>query len=377
MRFICLLLCLIGTHGYGQTTIVFRRFTAQAIGVDHILNIDQPIRLNFQPSQVSIEFIDKSDSTKADYQCELKVQASIVNTIHLGKSNSIHYANLLGGEYTLKVTNSTNGHTATLNFYIEPVFWEQWWFAPLIFLMTMAVMGVVFYFFFLYNTRSQLHFQALRHELEIKALRAQMNPHFIFNSLNTIDAYILRKRFVEASDCLQKFSKLIRQILENSEYQVISIEKELATLRLYIEMERERFGDTFTYLIEATPLLLSSDFRIPPLILQPFVENAILHGLRHLKERKGLLTIKLEVVLNNEKKNLYCRIEDNGIGRSASAELNEKYREHHKSMGTNVTFERIAAHQALYGAQMKTQIEDLSSPYNGTIVHIWLPLIKQ
>ncbi|WP_428660722.1 sensor histidine kinase [Runella sp.] len=368
---------MIATHGYGQTSIVFRKFTAQALGVDYTLNTKQPIKLNFQPSQVSIEFVDRSDSAKADYQCELKVQASIVNTISLGKSNSIHYANLLGGEYTLKVTNGTNGHTATLNFYIEPVFWEQWWFAPLIFLMAMAVIGVVFYFFFLYNTRSQLHFQSLRHELEIKALRAQMNPHFIFNSLNTIDAYILRKRFVEASDCLQKFSKLIRQILENSEYPVISIDKELATLRQYIEMERERFGDTFTYLIEAMPRLLSSNCQIPPLLLQPFVENAILHGLRHLKDRKGILSIKLEVILINGNEALYCRIEDNGIGRKASTELNEKYREYHKSMGMNVTFERIAAHQALYGAQMQTRIEDLSAPHTGTIVYIWLPLIKQ
>ncbi|RDB03419.1 sensor histidine kinase [Runella aurantiaca] len=379
MRLFCLSLCvlfMVNVCSYGQRSIIFRKFIAQAIGINYVKDTQQPIRLHFQPSQVSIEFVDLADSANAYYECELKVQASIVNTLSLGKVNVINYANLLGGDYELKIKNLTNGHTATLQFYIEPVFWEQWWFAPLIFLITMAIMGIVFYFFFLYNTRIQLHFQSLKHELEIKALRAQMNPHFIFNSLSTIDSYIARKQWNEASDCLQKFSKLIRQILENSENSTISIEKELATLRLYIELEEARFSHTFVSRIEVDEDLLDASFQIPPLMLQPFAENAILHGLRHLEGRQGLLLVQLQIASRNDKEYLFCQIEDNGIGRKASSELNNQYREPHKSMGINVTFERIAAHQAHYGPQIKTEIEDLTVPDTGTIVRIWLPLFE-
>jgi len=286
-----------------------------------------------------------------------------------------YYSNIPEGIYIFMVKEKGKSETTALKFIVEGPFWQKWWFSPVVFLFVLGMAAIVFSFFFLYRSRQQLHLQSVRYELEIKALRAQMNPHFIFNCLNTIDAYILRKRFVEASDCLQKFSKLIRQILENSEYQTISIEKELTALKLYIELEQERFGNTFEYHIEADPALAEDQYQIPPLLLQPFVENAILHGIRHLKDRSGLLSIVLTKTFVNEKESLFCEIIDNGIGRTASAQLHEQHKDRHKSMGMNVTFERIIAHQVHYGEQMKTQIEDLNGVNTGTKVQIWLPLL--
>jgi LytS/YehU family sensor histidine kinase len=225
-----------------------------------------------------------------------------------------------------------------------------------------------------YRLRQQLRLQSVRHELEIKALRAQMNPHFIFNCMNTIDAYILRKRFLEASDYLQKFSKLIRQILENSENQTISIEQELQALKLYIELEQERFSDSFSYEFDIEPALVQKNYQIPSLILQPFVENALLHGIRHLIGRKGHIIVKLSTNDNDNRENpvLICSIEDNGIGRKASAKINENRQKSHKSMGVNVTMERIRTYQAIYGSSMETVISDRDE---GTKVTIKLPLI--
>ncbi|AYQ30684.1 histidine kinase [Runella sp. SP2] len=309
--------------------------------------------------------------------CEYQLMG--LETYFTSTTNSyIYYPNLPEGTYTLVVrVRGTDKPTTTLTIVVEGPFWQQWWFVPLVFVFILGMMGLVFYLFFFYRTRQQLYLQSVRHELEIKALRAQMNPHFIFNCLNTIDAYIIRKQFIQASDCLQKFSRLVRHILENSEFQTIGIDKELETLRLYIELEQERFANTFYYELTVDPSLMEDSYQIPPLLLQPFVENAILHGLRHLKDREGLLRIHLQQILVNQTERLFCQIEDNGIGREASAKLNEHYQDHHKSMGMNVTFERINAHQAHYGELMKTQIEDLREPHTGTIVRLWLPLLTQ
>ena len=163
----------------------------------------------------------------------------------------------------------------------------------------------MFYFLSLIRLRQQLRLQSVRHELEVKALRAQMNPHFIFNCMNTIDAYILRKKFLEASDYLQKFSKLIRKILENSESQTISIEQEIQTLKLYVELEQEHFSHSFVSYFDIEPELMVNDYQIPSLVLQPFVENAILQGIRHLAEREGLISIILKKIKTNRAK-IFC-----------------------------------------------------------------------
>ncbi len=330
--------------------------------------------LFLQASESSI-LIYFSSGHKSDYEYTLKY---FNYDTYRTSDNTILFTNLPSGDYELKIVDRFHKEIRPgyLKISIEAPIWQRWWFLPMMFVYGLFFVAIFLYLFFLYRTRNQLHFQSLKHELEIKALRAQMNPHFIFNSLSTIDSYIARKQWNEASDCLQKFSKLIRQILENSENPTISIEKELATLRLYIELEQARFAGTFAYRIEVDDDLQDASFQIPPLMLQPFAENAILHGLRHLEGRKGLLLIKLQIASRNDKEYLFCQIEDNGIGRKASAELNRQYREAHKSMGMNVTFERIAAHQAHYGAQMKTEIEDLTVPATGTVVRIWLPLLE-
>ena len=174
-------------------------------------------------------------------------------------------------------------------------------------------------------------------ELEIQALRSQMNPHFIFNCLNAINRFILGHETEAASDYLTKFSRLMRMIMNHSRHSVISLAEELEVLRLYLDMERLRFKDAFDYTIILDEEADASDIYIPPLLLQPFVENAVWHGLMH-KQKRGSLTVEIHV----ENELLTCIIQDDGVGRTRAGTLKSKSAQKHKSMGLQITAERLA-----------------------------------
>ena len=174
-------------------------------------------------------------------------------------------------------------------------------------------------------------------ELEMQALRAQMNPHFIFNCLSSINKYIIKNETEAASDYLTRFSRLIRMGLINSQKPLITLEDELDMLRLYLDMERLRFNNVFDYNITFTNTIEPTAVFIPPLLLQPFCENAIWHGLMH-KNGHG----KLDIALTIKEDILYCSITDNGVGREKAAELKSKSTERQKSLGLKITNNRLA-----------------------------------
>ncbi len=192
-------------------------------------------------------------------------------------------------------------------------------------------------------------------ELEMQALRAQMNPHFIFNCLSSINRFILKNESQPASDYLTKFSRLIRMVLTNSKKSFIALEDELEMLRLYLEMERLRFQYSFEYKISFKNEIDPENIFIPPLLLQPFAENAIWHGLMH-KQGQG----HLEIALSLEKKILTCMITDNGIGRNNAARIKSKSAEKQKSMGLQITTERLALLNQDMDVQTFFNIEDIT-----------------
>jgi len=210
-------------------------------------------------------------------------------------------------------------------------------------------------------------------DLEMQALRAQMNPHFIFNSLNSINRFILENNRLQASEYLTKFSRLIRLILQNSQSSFITLESELESLSLYLELESLRFDYFFSYKISVLPEMDTSELKIPPLIIQPYVENAIWHGLMHKKE-KG----QLDIDISEENECLYIKICDNGIGRKKAAELASKSATRHKSMGIRLTAERILLLHSSSGREPKIAINDLvydDGSIAGTEVIIKIPVI--
>jgi LytS/YehU family sensor histidine kinase len=164
-----------------------------------------------------------------------------------------------------------------------------------------------------------------------------MNPHFIFNSLTSINKFVLKNETDAASNYLTKFSRLIRMVLTNSKKPMISLADELEMLRLYLEMEKLRFKEAFIYCFDMDETIDAENIFIPPLLLQPFVENAIWHGLMH-KEGQG----RIDVGLRMENGILVCTIRDNGVGRSFAKASTSKSAQKQKSMGIDITRQRLA-----------------------------------
>ena len=200
----------------------------------------------------------------------------------------------------------------------------------------------------------QLENEKKQAELEMQALRAQMNPHFIFNCLSSINRFILKNEPKIASNYLTRFSRLMRMVLINSHKPLIALEDELQMLSLYLEMERLRFKNSFDYGITFLNAIDSDNIFIPPLLLQPFCENAIWHGLMH-KEGESQLYIELSMQDNI----LNCIITDNGVGREKAEEMNSKTAEKEKSMGLKITTERLGLLNREKGLHNFYEIEDL------------------
>lgn len=210
-------------------------------------------------------------------------------------------------------------------------------------------------------------------EIEMTALRAQMNPHFLFNVLNSIKLYMVQNDARTAARYLTKFSRLIRLILNNSKSAMIQLAEELSALELYIEMENFRFNNKFDYEIMVHQDVDVEDVDIPPMILQPYVENAIWHGLMHKEQGRGKLSIKIQPTEDG----LYFVIEDNGIGREKAMLIRTRTAAKHKSVGMQITRDRIAMANELFKTNASVKVVDLKDKFGngtGTKVVIHLPV---
>jgi LytS/YehU family sensor histidine kinase len=201
----------------------------------------------------------------------------------------------------------------------------------------------------------ELGFEQQLAQTEMTALRAQMNPHFIFNCLNSIKLYATENDAGKAADYLTKFSRLIRLVLENSRSERVTLQNELNALQLYLDMEVMRFKDKLSYEIIVNEQIDTEFVEIPPLLLQPYVENAIWHGLMH-KLEGGRVVVLVEQAQPDQ---LQITITDDGIGRAKAVELKSKSAMPNKSFGMKVTSERIALINQVYQTHTRIQIHDL------------------
>ncbi|HEU4718420.1 MAG TPA: two-component regulator propeller domain-containing protein [Bacteroidia bacterium] len=294
---------------------------------------------------------------------------------------SAKYSNLPPGQYTFKVISCNNEgmwneDPATYTFTILTPFWKKTWFW---FLLTLAAMGVLGSAI-LFRIRQIKYRERLESETkislarnELKALRAQMNPHFVFNSLNSIQHFILTNKSADAGKYLNKFARLMRVILNNSEKSLITVKEEIEYLTLYLGLEEMRFEGKFSWSIDV-PDDIDTDFiEIPAMLLQPYVENAILHGLTPKKE-KGHLLIELRLKGNQ----LVCSIIDDGIGRERAREMRRlSQQKDHKSLGMKITHDRLELINRLHGSHLSLTIIDLYHPGGsaaGTRVDIFIPV---
>ncbi|MBI5541742.1 MAG: histidine kinase [Bacteroidia bacterium] len=300
------------------------------------------------------------------------------NEFNFTTSPTVQYPALTPGNYSFEVyaaneEGNWNNKPLRIQFIIKPPFYNTWWFIVISILVLITIIWMAFVTR-LKRIREKNKTRNSLYQYMLKALGQQMNPHFIFNSLNSLQYYILQNDKTKSSSYLEKFASLMRLILDNSQEQLILLSNELKAVELYLELEQIRFKEKFDFVINAKEED-TLNYKIAPLLLQPFVENAIHHGFL-TKEDKGLLTITIE----KKEQVLHCIIEDNGIGREASEALKAGRVIKRRSLGTRITATRIGIINNLYGTEMTVKYIDLKSHDGkaiGTRVEILIPILAQ
>jgi hypothetical protein len=260
---------------------------------------------------------------------------------HTTQNKEINFPFLPPNKYEFQLrTINDDGKVTSLTiikrFKIRLPFWETWWFMLFSFLVLLGC-GYLVYRNHLKNLERENMTKEEINKYRQQALSKQMNPHFLFNSLNSIQYYIIKNDKISSSRYLSKFALLMRVILNNSQSQAISLNDEMTALKLYLELESMRFKDRFEYTIEIDPLINQISTLIPPFIIQPFIENSIWHGLMN-REGNGLLQLKFHL----EETHLRCIVEDNGVGRKQAAEIEGKNPFERSSKGISITESRIS-----------------------------------
>ncbi len=291
------------------------------------------------------------------------------------KSIQCLYSVFKPGTYRFEVQSQNSGGiwgpSAILNFIVTSPYWQKIWF---IVLFTGLIAVIIYTIYHIRMTELKRRNELINNINLYKqqSLRQQMNPHFIFNTLNSIQYYILEKDTISSHKYLTKFARLMRITLDNSLHSAIPLRDELDALRLYLELEALRLEGKFTYSIDYGGEESILETKIPTLMIQPFVENAIWHGIM-LKSNK---TGHVQITIRNTDTMVLCTIEDNGVGRDESRKIRESTNKVHKSMGFQITQQRIDLLNSMYGQKFNIKVTDLYDSNEkpmGTRVSISIP----
>ena len=274
-------------------------------------------------------------------------------------NREVEFLSLRPGLYSFAVSAMNNSGVWSLKpanflFTIKPAWWQTWWLKAIVIFLIAAII-YVFYKNKVKNIKHEFEMVRRQASLQLTAMRAQMNPHFIFNVMSSIRNYMQNHDIKSAEKYLTSFSKLVRYVLDNSEVQEITLEEELNALRNYIELEMQRFENGFEFNIISEEGINLSEITMLSLLLQPFVENSIKHGISRMKSG-GKILIDIRKTTNS----VLIAIEDNGVGMEEASRWNETNRERHTSHGTSINHERIKAYNRVYNKNIKTRFINLT-----------------
>ncbi|MEL7339546.1 MAG: histidine kinase, partial [Bacteroidota bacterium] len=337
--------------------------------------------LDYTDNQLDFSFI--GISLKSPQQVEYKYRLRGNDWSRSTRQTTVAITNLSPGTYTFEVTAKKEGESwdfdnfDSYTFTIASPFYASWWFITLVIL---AVLAIAYYIYAVYanRRRQQREEQRIRNQaeklaLEHQALYAMMNPHFTFNALQSIQFFIHRQDKKAANKFLSSFAKLVRKNLESTQSDTITLGEEVERLKLYLSLEKMRFPEKFDYVVKVEPGLDLSDTEIPPMLLQPFVENSIKHGIMSL-ETDGLIEVKIE---SHGEDHLRVRIEDNGIGIVESKKRQANRPKDHVSKGMQITMDRLALFARMSGKEYSLDIDEIKGDQEqveGTRVDMILPL---
>ncbi|MBL4705450.1 MAG: histidine kinase, partial [Flavobacteriales bacterium] len=267
--------------------------------------------------------------------------------------HKIDFQSLPAGRYTFKVKAVYRNQASeifTYAFQISPPYWHRWWFYLLLLISVAIVLTGVFRFWLISQRKKATLINELNSS-KLTAIQSQMNPHFIFNALNSIQHLVLKGDVDNSYAFINKFASLVRKTLDFSDKDTIRLTDEIKLIQVYLELEKLRFKDNFEFSII---LPENGEVNVPPMLIQPFIENALVHGLLHKKGIKRLtVTFKLDLVLT-------CTIEDNGVGRIKAREIKERQQGHHESFSLTAIKRRFEILGNYYDSELGYHYEDLT-----------------
>lgn len=340
--------------------------------IDHT---KKPIKLKYDQNNFNINFLGLVYRNEGNVTYRYRVKG-IDSTWIITQSTNCSYSGLTRGKYTfeVEVLNSYgiwSPQPAQVQFTISPPYWQKTWFVILCTVLFTLILFLIY--------RVRVSSLKKRNELinninlyKQQSLRQQMNPHFIFNTLNSIQLFILEKDSISSHKYLTKFARLMRMTLDNSLYPTIPLRDEIEALKIYLELEALRLVGKFEYTIDVGVNSTILENKIPTLLIQPFVENAIWHGIM-LKENQ---TGWVKITLKDADSFIRCTIEDNGVGREMANTIQQKKNKEHKSRGSQITQQRIDLLNTLYKDKFNIRFTDLFNNEGlpeGTMVEISIP----
>jgi len=342
------------------------------------------LTLRYSQNDLRIEFtgVNFINGSANRYQYSMEREGHPDIWRDAGTDNFANFLNLAPGRYNFRArTANSDGkwgtETATLSVVIYPPWWRTWAFQFSL-LAALAATGWAFYRRQIARTEAREKEKArVRQQLadlEMKALRSQMNPHFVFNALNSVQNFILKNDPREASKYLTKFARLMRLILENSESPMVSLAREIELLRYYTELEQLRFNHRFSFDFQIDSSLNSESVSIPGMLIQPHIENAIWHGLMH-KTEPGHLWVRF---LKTGENTLLCEVEDDGVGRVRTAEMEKDRPKNHRSTGLANIRHRLEVLNAQLAEDIRLEFQDLydeAGTARGTCVRVRMPVV--
>ncbi len=336
--------------------------------------------LQHRDNNVRVEFAGISFKSGGDITYHYRLKG-LDNDWKITSQALLEFISLPPGEYELELFAvnkfGVNSDTIRVKWKIKAAFWQRTWFI----LLCCALMCFVTWFIVTRRNRLRRRKEAMQRvfeqrlqELEQKAMLAQMNPHFIFNCLNSVQEFIIDNDVLNANKYLSNFARLVRQTLDNSFQSAISIDNETQYLTTYLDLEQMRFKNRFRYTINIDKSIVTSQAMIPGMILQPYVENAIRHGIQNKDDHTG----RIDITISRQENELVCSISDNGVGRKASQAFKTMYVKH-QSRGMQLTQERIDMLNKNLEHKIVVQVEDNTSDAGaatGTTVTIRFPLTR-
>lgn len=347
-------------------------------------NLPKPDLLNLNYLENNITIFFDIINYKLPKEILIKYRLNYDDTWKIVRANQgfINFSLLSGQNYNIEIqlANTEGANSTIIKIRIAPPYYKTWWFIMLIILFGAGLtLLIMFIRIKSLNYKNKLIIEKVMLEKDLRqsvltSIRTQMNPHFIFNALNTIHSFIYTNDKKNASDYLVKFSDLTRLVLEMSEKEAVTLKEEIKALELYLSLENVRLNEMLDYNFIIDSSIVKDYIRIPPMIIQPYVENAVKHGLLHKKGEK-----KLFIYFTLNKHLITITIEDNGIGRAKSKEINLIKAKSHKSFSTNANKKRIEIlNQSQEGKKTGVDIVDLfdeNKMPNGTRVIIEIPIV--